>query len=90
MRTDKTELWKSGGIAYHTYSKWQDVMTNLQDELEGQRTKQKRQEEAYKQDQISKRKTLSGIGKITLPTLEDSMGFQFWDQTLSEVLKIIE
>ena len=47
MHAAREELWRLKGIAYDTNSNWQDAITNLKDELEGQKTKQKRQEEAY-------------------------------------------
>ena len=60
MQAGREELWKQRGIDYNTNIDWQDVMTNFQDELETQKIKQKRQEDVYKQDRLSKRKLYQG------------------------------
>ena len=58
LRAGREELCRLGEIGHSTNINWQDVITNLQDELEAQKIAQRRLEDIYKQDRLSKRKTL--------------------------------
>ena len=90
LRSGREELCRLGGIGHDTNTRWQDVITDLQDELEAQKTKQKRFEDSYKQDRLSRRKTISGIGKTDLPILRDSIDFHLWDQAMDEILQALK
>ena len=90
MRSEREELCKLGGLQYETSADWHDIITTLQDKLEAQKLEHKRAEDSYKQNSLNKRKTISSVRQNDLPILKDSIDFQLWDESVTEIMNALK